>query len=142
VTDAGSLLTASAVLLAVTGLLFTLWYPEVSLLLRSKPPVNMEERRRRIGPIRDAYRMKAVPLAILALAQLAIFLPEVVRVAVHATETVVRDGAAAFSRYDSIQTAFIATYAGLAFVATNAIALARGLRHQVHEWERGSDDSH
>ena len=100
------LLSAASLLLAVVGVLYSLWYSAIADALATKVP---EHAANRVKPRHEGGAVlcsKAAPLAFASTAVGLVFLPPAFLLAANPAETFERMGCSYISNYDPISTAF------------------------------------
>ena len=111
------LLSASSLLIAIAAILFSLWYSEIEKALKVVPK---KYRADNVAPgvsVSAILFLKALPVAVMALAIAAIFLPDALKL-VNESFKAFRDlGLDAFKKYDAVKTAYC-------FVTALSIVLA------------------
>jgi len=100
------LLSAASLLLAVVGVLYGLWYPEIIEALGTKVPAFSEDRIKPFRQISSVFYGRAIPLAIAALGVLLIFLPNAVQIIVSTIQNLQSKGINALADYNAVQTSF------------------------------------
>jgi hypothetical protein len=107
-TNYGDLLSANSLLLAVLGVVFSVWYPEIMAAINIQIPahkVDVRPSEREI--VSAAMWQKAIPLAVVVGVIFLVFVPNTVEVVKAAVVTFVHSGFGAFRRYDAVKTAFV-----------------------------------
>jgi uncharacterized membrane protein len=103
------LLSAASLLLAVVGILYGLWYPEIMAILGEEVPKFPEDRKSIYHRISSTLFSRAVPLTITALLVALVFLPDSIKIIVASVTTIQGSGSAGFlATYDAVRTAFCA----------------------------------
>jgi hypothetical protein len=101
------LLSAASLILAVVGILYGLWYPEIQKVLEKEVPKHIEDRGIIYGEIRSIFWSRSLPLTILAILVFLIFLPDTIKVI---SVSLSQLGSAGFSKYiagyNAVSTAF------------------------------------
>lgn len=111
-----TLLSAASLLLAILGVMYGLWYPEISSALQVTPSRFSEDDRSREEKVRLTLYHRALPLAIFGIALVAVFLPDTVSIITHSVNRLTSDGWVTFTDYDAIKTSFVlvvTTFIGL-----------------------------
>lgn len=115
----GDLLSAASLLLAVLGMLYSLWYPEIQKALDLKLPKFEEDRVEPYKVILETFWTRSLPLAALALVDSLIFMPDTIKVMYKIYTQVMTSNASIFFRdYDSV---------GIAFCAVEIITIGIGI---------------
>jgi len=138
VTNVSDLLASESLLFTVLGVVFSVWYPEISQALDiDVPKQHLED----AGPQRErvarALKQKALPLAVADVLVVAVFIPDALRVTVDATHYLARLGLKALAAYDAVGAALVVvTLLNIAlaayFVSLTAKLVAIGRRLRVH----------
>lgn len=97
-----NLLSASSLLLAVVGVLYGLWYAEISTALTTTVHQHRENNEKGFSDVSSVLFSRAVPLTVLAAPLGLIFLPDALKIVV---DSRVLYGASQGS-YDAVRTAF------------------------------------
>lgn len=111
------LLSAASLLLAVLGVLYGLWYPEITAALEIKVPDFAEDRKRPYRQVSSVLYSRALPLTIAALGVSLIFLPEAIKITRDTFLQYQAQGVAYIKNYNAVYTAFC-------FVVAMSIAIA------------------
>ena|GEM_PF-1909452 len=100
------LLSAATLLLTVLGVVYGTWYSEIVGAINATVDPHLANR----GPVRRTVRTalygKAFPLAVIASALTALFLPDAVTIAVNGVRALSTIGCDAFREYNAVQAAF------------------------------------
>jgi hypothetical protein len=108
-TSYGDALAAEALLFAILGVVFSVWYPELVGAINTVVPQHIEDvTAGDRAAVRVALRFKAIPLLAVDLLILLIFVPDAVRVVYEACHHFADLGINALSHYDSVQAALVA----------------------------------
>ena len=101
------LLSAASLLLAVVGVFYGLWYPEIIKSLDKQPPTHDEDKVLPHKEISTILFSKSVPLFISALLISLIFLPDMVKILINSLLALKTLGIAEYlASYDAVRTAF------------------------------------
>lgn len=100
------LLSASSLLMAVAAILFSLWYAEIAKALEIAPKPHREDNAAAHSTVSGVLFTKALPVAVMALAVAAIFLPDAVKLGKASLSTYQESGFAALEKYDAVKTAY------------------------------------
>lgn len=111
------LLSAASLLLAVLGVLYGLWYPEINDSLEIRVPEFTEDRRRPHRKVCNVLYSKALPLTIAALSVSLIFLPDAIKITKDTILEIQAQGIGYIKNYNAVYTAFC-------FVVVMSIAIA------------------
>ncbi|WP_175204633.1 hypothetical protein [Achromobacter ruhlandii] len=74
------LLSASSLLMAISAILFSLWYADISKALETEPKNYSEDNVAAKKTVTAILLSKALPVAIMALAVALIFLPDAIKI--------------------------------------------------------------
>lgn len=99
------LLSASSLLMAISAILFSLWYADISKALETEPKNYSEDNVAAKKAVTAILLSKALPVAITALAVALIFLPDAIKITkesflIYTSIDFVR------SHYDAVRTAY------------------------------------
>jgi hypothetical protein len=111
------LLSAASLLLAVVGVLYALWYPEITAALAESVPDYKEDRVKPYRRVHSVLIGRALPLSFAALTLGLIFLPDAVRITWKSLLAYYAKPGAFQSTYGAVETAFC-------FVVVFALAIA------------------
>ena len=100
------LLSAASLLLAVIGVLYGLWYPEIIDALDIKVPAFSEDRAKPFRQVSSILYGRAIPLAIAALGVSLIFLPNAIEIILSSVQNILNKGINAIPDYDAVKTSF------------------------------------
>jgi hypothetical protein len=101
------LLSAASLLLAVVGIFYGLWYPEVLKSLDKPVPLHDPDKKLPYKEISTVLFSKAVPLFTSAFVISLVFLPDTVKIFIDSLLTLKTLGIAEyFASYDAVRTAF------------------------------------
>jgi hypothetical protein len=103
------LLSAASLLLAVVGVIYGLWYAEISSALDTKLPSrsHAEDRADVLKPIRRVFFAKAIPLSLGSGSIALVFLPPSVGIVCRFVNSLCRLGPSVILQYDAITTSFV-----------------------------------
>lgn len=110
------LLSAASLLLAVLGVLYGLWYPEIMDALDTEVPPFVEDRRHPYRQVVSVLYGRALPLMIAGIGISAIFLPDALHIALSSLRAYKMEGIAYLKDYSAVHTAFV-------FVVTMSVAI-------------------
>jgi len=111
------LLSAASLFLAVIGLLYSVWYGEITKAIALTAPQHRDDRGPVIRETKTAYQTRALPLAMASVTLAIVLTPDLVSVAVSAFRAVSQEGVSAVNLYDAVRTLFCA-------IAVTSIGLA------------------
>jgi hypothetical protein len=115
----GDLLSSSSLILAIVGMLYSLWYPEIQKALSSKLSRYKEDRGEIYKEITNVIYGRAIPLATLAILTPVIFLPDTIKTFNKIyVQIITSDVKTFFLNYDSV---------GIAFCVVEIVTLAIGI---------------
>ena len=128
------LLSAASLLLAVLGVLYGLWYPEIIEALDTKIPTFIEDRERPYRQVTSVLYGRAIPLAVAALGVSLIFLPDALKITHLSIQNYISRGIEALTDYNAVQTSycFVVALSGaiavhLAYFSVKLVCLRRRL---------------
>lgn len=117
------LLSSASLILAVVGILYGLWYPEITKTLEKDIPEHREDRGKIYRELASTIWSRALPLALLSLVVSLIFLRDTLTIAHEQIAQIAADGFGAYlSSYDTVS---------LVFFAVQIITIAIGLHALV-----------
>jgi hypothetical protein len=103
------LLSAASLILAVVGILYGLWYPEIQKVLEKKVPIHVEDRGIIYREISSTLWSRSLPLTFLSILISLIFLPDTIKYILEILTQIGTDGISKFiSDYNAVSTAFCA----------------------------------
>ncbi len=100
------LLSAASLLMAVTAIIYSLWYPELTERLNISPKPHKEDNAAACQSVKTTLINKATPLSILALLIALTFLPDAIKIAHEAITTYQSHGAASINLYNAVKMAY------------------------------------
>jgi hypothetical protein len=107
----GDLLSAASLLLTVVGVIYSLWYQEISQAIDSAPqlppPDHREDRAEPRKKLRAVLRTKALPLSVASICIALVFLPPSVALVFQFVHEYHQVGFSIFLKYDAITVSFI-----------------------------------
>jgi hypothetical protein len=133
-----AVLSASAVVLAVLAILYSLWDADIRTALDTKQGTETLDRQRR--EIGRACFAKALPLAVYALLSVLIFLPSLLEVLSELWQSL-SAGTAAWPRYDASKAALALTWTGTCVLAAVVGSSAWRLFMKWRAWRPQSSKS-
>lgn len=110
------LLSASSLLMAISAILFSLWYGDISKSLEISPKNHSEDNVAAKQSVTTTIFSKALPVAIMALSVALIFLPDAIKITKESF-LIYSSSDYELYRYDAVRTAYC-------FVTILSIALA------------------
>jgi len=128
------LLSAASLFLAVIGLLYSVWYGEITSAIALTAPKHKDDRGPVIRQTKTAYQTRACPLAIASLTLAIVLIPDLVSVAVSAFSTVSQEGVAAIKRFDAVRALFCAVAVTSIGLAVHTFRLAWRIRARWKEF--------
>lgn len=99
------LLSASSLLMAISAILFSLWYADISKALETQPKIYSEDNVAAKKAVTAILFGKALPIAIMALAVALIFLPDAIKITKESL-LVYTSSDHAPAQYDAVRTAY------------------------------------
>ncbi len=114
------LLSAASLLLAVLGVLYGLWYPEIIAALEIKVPIHVEDRQGPYHKVTTVFYSRALPLTIASIGVSLIFLPDAVKISLDSIFGYSTQGILYLYSYSATHTAFC-------FVVAMSITIASHL---------------
>lgn len=100
------LLSAASLLLAVLGVLYGLWYPEIIDALEKTVPRYPEDRKRNYRSVSSVLYSRALPLTIAAIGVSLIFLPDAIKIVRASILGYKAQGIAYINNYNAVYTTF------------------------------------
>jgi hypothetical protein len=101
------LLSAASLILAVVGVTYGVWYPEIKKVLEMEIPRHTEDRTRIYREVSACLFTRSLPLALMATLTTLIFLPDAVKAISEMVAQIRAGGLVEFSQgYDAVTTAF------------------------------------
>lgn len=122
------LLSAASLFLAVIGLLYSVWYGEITMALATDVPKHREDRGSAIREMRTVYRTRALPLALASVTLAVVLIPDLVSVVLSAINAVSQEGAAAITLFDAARALFCAIAITSIGLAAHTLQLAWRIR--------------
>ena len=119
----GDILSATALLLTLVGLLYSVWYRELSDALDTKVPEFPEDRKRPLRHVHGVLVTKALPLAALSLGLTLAFLPVAVSITAVSLRLFLARPSSYFRSYDPVSTAFILVILVSVFFSNHLVAV-------------------
>lgn len=119
----GDLLSAASLLLAVVGVLYGLWYPELMAALAVKMPQHKEDRVAPHRRVSSTLLSRAVPLALGFSVLALVFLPDALAILIISLRHFRDEGVAALHRYDPVRTSFCLVVAFALSLAAHVVWL-------------------
>lgn len=111
------LLSSASLLLAVLGVLYGLWYPEIIDALKRPKPTHTQDYGPLYRKVESVLYGRALPLTIAAVGASIIFLPDAIKIIVNSILAYRDHGIANISNYSAVHTAFC-------FVVAMSMAIA------------------
>jgi hypothetical protein len=115
------LLSAASLLLAVLGVLYGLWYPEIMEALKEEVPHFSQDRRRPYQKISFILYGRALPLAIAASGVSLIFIPDAYRIILFSIQNYKLRGLDALNDFHAVSTAYCFVIAMSTAIAAHLI---------------------
>ena len=101
------LLSAASLCLAVLGVLFGAWYPEIMKALETKVPLHTLDREAPYRAIRPIYYTRALPIVLSTLVFSIIMLPDACRITIDSFKAFRTDANTALQNYGAVETLFV-----------------------------------
>lgn len=105
------LLSAATLLLTVVGVIYSLWYGEISKAIDDAPKIppstHPEDRAAPLKKLRDVLHSKAIPLSIASVCVTLVFLPPSAGLVFQFVHRCFQLGPSILKKYDAIATSFI-----------------------------------
>lgn len=111
------LLSSASLLLALVGLLYSLWYPEMKSAAQTEVPQQEEDREAPRDYVSRVLFRRALPLSLAATGLAIIFVPDTFGIVYGAVSTAYQLGFSALRAYSAVKAAFC-------FVVAFAIAIS------------------
>lgn len=131
----GDLLSASSLLVALVGLLYSTWYPEITAA--AETPVPLHDASKLISNMRSTLRTRAAPLLVLAVVLLVVLVPPAFAVVLQTVRHLF--GSRSGSQYDAVQACFIAVFVALLLLAVTLWTATRRVWLRLKDLERIPD---
>ncbi len=126
-TNASDLLASESLLFTVLGVIFSVWYPEISKALETVVPEHLEDADAQRLTVKDAFLLKTLPLAAADIVVALLFLPDTVSIVVEAIQDLAASGIHAVADYDAVRAALLAVTLLAAILAAYLVYLALAL---------------
>jgi hypothetical protein len=107
VSSASDTLAAESLLFAVLGVVFGVWYQEITTAIAVKVEAHKPDREPAMSLVKGVLRTKALPLAFLSMLVFLTFLPDAIDVASRVISHLRASGLARISHYDSVSVALV-----------------------------------
>ncbi len=117
------LLSAASLLLAVVGILYGLWYGEITNALKVGVATHAADNKKALSHVTSVLVNRAIPLLIAACLVSIIFLPDVIRLILHSFNYYRTEGFSALKDYGAVETAFCFVILFAIFISINIITL-------------------
>lgn len=118
------LLSAASLLLAVLGMLYGLWYPEIIATLEIKVPPHVEDRQGPYHKVTTIFYGRALPLTIASIGVSLIFLPDAVKISLDSIFGYSTQGIFYLYSYSATRTAFCFVVAMSSTIAAHLIVFS------------------
>ena len=128
------LLSSASLILAVVGILYGLWYPEIAKTLEKDIPEHREDRGKIYRELSSTIWSRALPLALLSLLVSIIFLRDTLTIVHEQIVQIASDGLKMYlSKYDTVSLVFFAVQLLTIGIGLHALVLAgRLIKTQLH----------
>ena len=100
------LLSAASLCLAVLGVLFGAWYPEIMKALQTKVPQHVPDREAPYRAVRPIFYSRALPVLISTFLFSLIMVPDAWRITADSFNAFRKDAKAALENYGAVETLF------------------------------------
>jgi len=127
------ILSAASIFLAVLGLLYSSWYPEIKAAINEKIPHFKEDRKAVKQKVNEAYHFRIFPIALAALFLALILLPDFIKLVSSSCFEYSRSGIIALRHFHAGKTLFCAIFFMAGGLAIHTIKLTLKLRRQYHK---------
>lgn len=127
------LLSAASLFLAVIGLLYSVWYGEITKAIELSAPTHREDRGPVIRNVKTVYRTRALPLAVASMTLAIILTPDFVSVVWFSFRIFSDKGISAFILFDAVKTLFCAI--SITSICLSAHTLRLAWQTRVH-WKK------
>jgi len=131
----GDLLSASSLLTALVGLLYSTWYPEIRAA--ASTPIPLHDASKPKSDTRSTLLTRAVPLLLLAIVLVLLLLPPAIGVVIQALQHLF--GSQPGSHYDAVQACFIAVFVALLVLAVTLGTATRRVWLRLKELDKVPD---
>lgn len=132
----GDLLSAASLALGALAVVYGLWSPALLSVLDLEKAPHREDRDPTIRSLREASRVKALPLLVAATGVCLILMPPAVDVAIRSIGHLVDQGPKALLDYDPVQALFLAVWCMIAGLAVVSAKSWNDVRNKLSEFER------
>ncbi len=120
------LLSAAALLIGIVGILYGVWYTEISQALSIDLPVHKEDALNELQVMQNVRAARAFPLAVASSGIAFVFLPESGAILLETFRVVREHGVSAVWKYDAVRASFLLVNATSIWLAvTLAIAVTK-----------------
>jgi hypothetical protein len=124
----GDVLSAASLLLAITAVLYSLWYADISAALKIEPPQHLEDAKSERRQVSGALWSRALPLAVAGVVMTAVFLPEAVRIVREWVDMARGEGLwHAVKDYEPVSLSLVLVVAGMTILSVYTILMTYGL---------------
>jgi hypothetical protein len=131
----GDLLSASSLLVALVGLLYSTWYPEITAA--AEMPVPLHDASKLRSSTRSTLRTRAAPLLMLAVLLLLVLVPPAFAVVLQGVQDLF--GSRPGSQYDAVQACFLAVVVALLLLAVTLWTATRRVWLRLKDLEKIPD---
>ncbi len=100
-------LSAASLLLAVSTVLYALWYPEIMVSININIPQYREDRTGPLSEIKNTYYSRAIPLFLITLIVAGVFIPDAIKIIFETIGYISQDNPDVILTYSSVKTAFV-----------------------------------
>jgi hypothetical protein len=120
-------LAAASLLLTAIAIVYSLWYPEMTSVLKLVPQAHKADNRDAHTQVRRAIGTRAIPLLVISLVLTLIFVPDTINVVRFSIETAAQKRLAAIHDYSAVATSLVVVNAMLAVLMIHLALLTRRL---------------
>jgi hypothetical protein len=129
--EAGDLLAAGSLILAVLAVLYSIWYPDAQSALNTDLPSHYEDALPQLEQIRRVLKQEIVPLVVTSFVTTLIFLPKAIGVVIGTGDDLADNFTKAVSDYDPVQATLVFVVAVTAFLCVQMTCLSLQLRTKL-----------
>lgn len=126
-TSTSDLLASESLLFTLIGVVFSIWYPELSRATDTRVPEHLTDADAERKFVGDALLLKALPLLSADILVVLVFLPDTMKIVVAALRELARSGLGAFRDYDAVQAALVLVTILAAALAAYTVYIAQRL---------------
>jgi hypothetical protein len=120
-------LAAASLLLTAIAVIYSLWYPEMTSMLKLVPQIHKADNRHAHTQVGSAIGTRAIPLLAISLILTLIFAPDSIDIVKFSIETAAQKRLAAIRDYSAVATSLVAVNTMLAVLTIHLALLTRRL---------------